>query len=201
MRGDGYYIVSTAFDLPNLRQNAYAYTRAVIRRRFVDRTTKIPKATGREAVFYLWYAPLQTTFYVVFFTYVVIHTAGWLIGELELVGFVIMMAVVIDRLGRPLLRVVPGTLAVVSEALRARSRRDLARVILRPPYEAMQWMVRMWRLEVLVIIPLAVLALVPYPLYVARRRGDQLSTLRCTSARERASSALRRATGRARQGR
>jgi len=90
LRGDGYYIVSTALDVPNLRQNSQRYVGALLRRTFVDRATALPRATDREALIYLCFAPLQLLFVIAFGGYVVVRAASWLVGELHLLGFLIM---------------------------------------------------------------------------------------------------------------
>jgi putative peptide zinc metalloprotease protein len=170
LRGDGYYILSTAVDIPNLRQNAQRYFRAALRRTFLDRTTELPKATRREAFIYLCYAPVQMLFVVVFFGYVVIRVASWIIGEAHFFGFWIIVFALVDRLGRPLLRVVPGTLKLFAEALRLPTgggQRALLAVLGRPPRDAAGWIARRWKIGLGVALPIVVLALVPYHLNIS----------------------------------
>lgn len=170
LRGDGYYILSTAVDVPNLRQNAQGYLWAVLRRTFLDRTTELPRATPREALVYLCYAPLQILFVIGFFGYVAVRAASWMLGELHFLGFWIIVLVLVDRLGRPLLRVVPGALRLTAEALRlglSGGPRGLFSLVARPLRDARRWIVRLWKLELAIAIPIAVLAIVPYHLNIS----------------------------------
>ncbi|HZJ63340.1 MAG TPA: HlyD family efflux transporter periplasmic adaptor subunit [Kofleriaceae bacterium] len=170
LRGDGYYILSTAVDVPNLRQNAQRYFRAALRRTFLDRSAELPKATSREAIIYLCYAPLQMLFVVVFFGYVTVRAASWIIGELHFIGFWIIVFVLVDRLGRPLLRVVPGMLKLLAEALRlppGGGPPALFALLTRPLRDAATWIAGRWKLGLVVASPIAVLALVPYQLNIS----------------------------------
>ncbi|HEY5935114.1 MAG TPA: HlyD family efflux transporter periplasmic adaptor subunit, partial [Kofleriaceae bacterium] len=170
LRGDGYYIVSTAVDIPNLRQNSYRYVGACIRRIFIDRKTELPKATNRESLIYVWYAPLQILFFIGFFGYVIVRTAGWIVGELELLGFLIIVVVLLDRLARPAFRLVPGTLELLASAFRlgfSKGRRPLFALFARPFRDAARWVARMWKLELLIAIPIVILALIPYDLHIS----------------------------------
>jgi putative peptide zinc metalloprotease protein len=170
LRGDGYYILSTAVDVPNLRQNAQRYVGALLRRTFIDRKTELPRATDREALVYLCYAPLQLLFVVGFFGYVVVRTGSWLLGELHFIGFWIIVLVLVDRVGRPLLRLVPGTMKLVADALRlgfSDGPRPLVSLLTRPPRDAARWIVRMWRLELLLALPIVLLAVIPYQLNIS----------------------------------
>jgi len=172
LRGDGYYILSTAVEIPNLRQNARRYVGALLRRTFVDRRTELPRATDREALVYLCYAPLQALFLVGFFGYVVVRAGSWLVDELHLLGFWIIVLVLADRIGRPLLRLVPGALKLAAEALRlgaGEGVRPLLLLLTRPLRDAARWSARMWKLELLLAIPILLLAVVPYRLTSARR--------------------------------
>ncbi len=170
LRGDGYYILSTALDIPNLRQNAYRYTGALLRRALIDRTATLPKATHRESLIYVCYAPIQVLFFAGFFGYVVYRTAGWLIEELHFLGFWIIVVVLVDRLGRPVLRIVPGTLRLLAEALRLGLRQGVGALVIllaRPLIDAARWVVRMWRVELVIAAAIATLALVPYRLHIS----------------------------------
>jgi putative peptide zinc metalloprotease protein len=170
LRGDGYYILSTAVDVPNLRQNAQRYLWAVLRRTFLDRTTELPKATPREALVYLCYAPVQILFVLGFFGYVMVHVASWMLGELHFLGFWIIVVVLVDRLGRPVLRLGPGALNLIADAVRlglSEGGRALWLVITRPVRDAARWIARMWKLELVIALPIAVLAIVPYQLNIS----------------------------------
>lgn len=170
LRGDGYYILSTALDVPNLRQNARQYVGALLRRTFLDRGTELPRATDREALIYLCYAPLQILFVVGFSGYVVVRAGSWLLGELHVLGFWIIVLVLLDRAGRPLLRLVPGTMKLVAEALRlglGEGPRSLCSLLTRPLRDAARWIARMWRLELLLAIAIVLLAVVPYQLHIS----------------------------------
>jgi putative peptide zinc metalloprotease protein len=164
LRGDGYYILSTAVDIPNLRQNAHRYLRASLRRTFLDRDTELPKATSREALIYLLYAPLQILFVIGFFGYVTIRVASWLLGELHFLGFWIIMLVVLDRAARPALRLVPGALKLVADALRlglSQGRRALFALLTRPLRDGARWLAGKWKLGLAIAAPITVLAIVP----------------------------------------
>jgi putative peptide zinc metalloprotease protein len=170
LRGDGYHILSTAVDVPNLRQNAQRYLGALLRRTFIDRKTELPRATDREALVYLCYAPLQILFVVGFFGYVVVRTGSWLLGELHFLGFWIIVLVLVDRVGRPLLRLVPGTMKLVADALRlgfSDGPRPLLLLLTRPLRDAAHWIARMWRLELLLATPIVLLAVIPYQLNIS----------------------------------
>ncbi|HET7499715.1 MAG TPA: HlyD family efflux transporter periplasmic adaptor subunit, partial [Kofleriaceae bacterium] len=170
LRGDGYYILSTAVDIPNLRQNAQRYVGALVRRTFLDRTTRLPRATDREALIYLCYAPLQIAFVIGFFGYVVVRTGAWLIGELHFLGFWIVVLVLLDRIGRPVLRLVPAAMKLVADALRLGLRdgpRPLLALVTHPLRVAARWIARAWKLELLIAVPIALLAVIPYRLHVS----------------------------------
>lgn len=166
LRGDGYYILSTATDTPNLRQNAQRYTGALLRKLFVGRRIELPKATAREALIYLCYAPLQILFVIGFFGYAAIRASAWLVSELHFLGFWIIVIVVLDRVARPVLRIVPGSLALIAEALRlglSRGPLALLALLVRPVHDAARGLVRRWWLVLVVVAPIAVLAVIPYP--------------------------------------
>jgi putative peptide zinc metalloprotease protein len=169
-RGDGYYILSTAVDVPNLRQNSHRYLWAVLRKTFLDGATELPRATRREALIYLCYAPVQILFVIGFFGYVTVRVASWMLGELHFLGFWIIVFVLADRLGRPVLRIVPGGLKLAAEALRLGFRdgpRALFLLVTRPLRDAVRWIARKWKLELAIAIPVAVLAVVPYQLNIS----------------------------------
>jgi putative peptide zinc metalloprotease protein len=170
LRGDGYYILSTAVDVPNLRQNARRYVGALLRRAFVDRTTELPKATDREALVYLCYAPLQLLFFAGFFGYVVARAGGWLVDELGFLGFWIIVLVLVDRVGRPLLRLVPGALGLAADALRLgldQGPYELFLLLTRPLRDAARWSARMWKPGLLLAAPIVLLAAIPYRLNIS----------------------------------
>jgi putative peptide zinc metalloprotease protein len=170
LRGDGYYILSTTVEIPNLRQNAQRYVRALLKRTFIDRKTALPKATDREALVYLCYAPLQIAFFVGFFGYVVVRASSWLLDELHFLGFWIIVLVLVDRVGRPLLRIVPGAMKLVADALRLGLSDGLGPLVLlvtRPLRDATRWIARMWKPSLLLTIPIALLAVIPYPLNIS----------------------------------
>jgi putative peptide zinc metalloprotease protein len=170
LRGDGYYILSTAVDIPNLRQNAQRYVGALLRRAFVDRRTELPRATDREALVYLCYAPLQLLFFAGFFGYVVVRAGGWLVDELGFLGFWIIVLVLLDRIGRPLLRLVPGALGLAADALRLgldQGPYELFLLLARPLRDAARWIARMWKPVLLCAAPLVLLAAVPYRLHIS----------------------------------
>ncbi|HEY0191525.1 MAG TPA: hypothetical protein VGC42_10430, partial [Kofleriaceae bacterium] len=149
LRGDGYYILSTAVDIPNLRQNAHRYLGALLRRTFLDRKAELPRATDREALIYLCYAPVQILFFIGFFSYVVVRTGAWLVDELHVLGFWIIVLALIDRLGRPVLRIVPRAL------------------LTRPVGETARWVARRWKVWLVLAAPIVALAAVPYPLHIS----------------------------------
>lgn len=170
LRGDGYYILSTAIDVPNLRQNSHRYLRAALRKTFLDRDTELPRATPREALIYLCYAPIQILFVVAFFGYVTIRAASWLLGELHFLGFWIIAFVLLDRLGRPVLRVIPGALKLCADALRlglSQGPRALLALLVRPLRDAVHWLAGRWKPGLVLALPIAVLAIVPYQLNIS----------------------------------
>lgn len=170
LRGDGYYILSTALDIPNLSQSSHRYVRALLRRAFIDRATTLPKATNREALVYTWYSPAQSLFFCIFFVVIATRTAEWLVGSFGFMGFWVIALVVADRVARPLFRVFPGTLALVSESLRLGLRQgplpQLA-LVARPLRDVARGVIRMWRVELVVAAPIVLLCLIHYPLHVS----------------------------------
>jgi multidrug resistance efflux pump len=93
-----------------------------------------------------------------------------MLGELHFLGFWIIVLVLVDRLGRPMLRMMPGALGLIAAALRlglAEGPRALFSLVMRPLRDAGRWIARMWKLELAIALPIAVLAVVPYQLNIS----------------------------------
>jgi hypothetical protein len=118
-KGDGYYLLSTALDIPNLREKSFGYTFMLVRRYLLGKDDPLPKATPREARIFVLYATVTIAFLVVFSLWVAYSAVSWVLGRFEIWGLFLVLVILYDRVGAPFKKAAGGLLDLSSKTLRA----------------------------------------------------------------------------------
>jgi multidrug resistance efflux pump len=106
---DGYYLLSDLLDIPNLRQRAFSYVFARVRRLFWGRALvpELPAATARERGVFFAYGALAVTFSYWLLGTILLGLGHFLTAHYQAWGFALStgftLAVVGSVIGKPLL--------------------------------------------------------------------------------------------------
>jgi multidrug efflux pump subunit AcrA (membrane-fusion protein) len=89
---DGYYALSDWLEIPNLRQRAFDYVRAVAKRRVLRLDVPVPDVAPHEARVFLIYGCLATLYIVTVLSVVVALLFGWAAEALGVAGALVVLA-------------------------------------------------------------------------------------------------------------
>jgi multidrug resistance efflux pump len=126
---DGYYLLSDAVGIPNLRQRAFAYLGARLRRLWSAAPAAGTEPTPRERRIYTAYGLLAGTFSFLLLGLVVVQLGQFLVGRYQALGFILftgLLALVFRHpLGRAARKIPllfgPGTWGVASVKRRVKA--------------------------------------------------------------------------------
>ncbi|MFQ5931184.1 MAG: efflux RND transporter periplasmic adaptor subunit [Nitrospiraceae bacterium] len=104
---DGYYLLSDALDIPNLRQRAFAYLGARIKRLWGSAIQGIKDVTPRERRIYLTYGLLAGVYSFSLLGFIFMRFGGFLIERYQGTGLILFSALLMGVFGNPLRKVFP----------------------------------------------------------------------------------------------
>lgn len=115
---DGYYLLSDALEIPNLRRRAFQYVGAHLRRWFGFAETPLDPMSDREGRIFAWYGWLGLAFSVVFLVLVMSRLAGLFLGSWQAYGIVPFLLLLVIAVRRRLSRLAPKSATRPREAAR-----------------------------------------------------------------------------------
>lgn len=172
LRGDGYHMLSSWLEIPNLREKSFDYLRTLLRRRLLGADEELPKVTDRERRVFVVYAILTYLFLVAFTAVVAVNLGWFLTYTFGAWGFLLILFVLIDRLP-----IRSGIIKLI-DGLRARLREGPNRATTKvtqvandeeqtvPPIDPMAWLRANGAKLGLGVAAACVLLLAPYRLTV-----------------------------------
>lgn len=104
---DGYYLLSDALGIPNLRAKAFGYLGAAIRRLWGAPGAGTPDATPRERRIYLAYGLLAGTYSFWLLGYVALLFGSFLVERYQGAGFVLYTGLLLTMFRNPLKKALP----------------------------------------------------------------------------------------------
>ncbi|MFQ5657068.1 MAG: efflux RND transporter periplasmic adaptor subunit [Candidatus Methylomirabilales bacterium] len=107
IRLDGYYLLGDYLEIPNLRQRAFRYLGARIKRVWGSATQGIREATLRERRIYLVYGLLAGTYSFSLLGFIVLKFGGYLIGRYQGLGLLLFTGLLMTMFRNPLKKALP----------------------------------------------------------------------------------------------
>jgi putative peptide zinc metalloprotease protein len=121
MKYDGYYALAQWLRMDNMREDAFAYSRAWLRRYLLRQPIELPAASRRQRRAYMLYSPAAFLYSMLVLVVVVIFMKNVLVNHFGDWGYVLVLAVAYLLLRKRLVHVLP----VLGE-LAPRARKHLA---------------------------------------------------------------------------
>jgi putative peptide zinc metalloprotease protein len=104
---DGYYLLSDALEIPNLRQRSFRYLRTATQKLWGAASQGINEVTPRERRIYLVYGLFAAAYSFWLLSFVVLHFGGFLIGRYQGLGLLILTGLLMVVFRNPLTKVLP----------------------------------------------------------------------------------------------
>jgi multidrug resistance efflux pump len=104
---DGYYLLSDALEIPNLRQRAFSYLEARLKRVWGSAIREIKEATPRERRIYLVYGSLAGAYSVALLGFIAVQLGSFLIGRYQGFGFILFTGLLLVVFRNPLKHALP----------------------------------------------------------------------------------------------
>jgi len=101
---DGYYVLSDYLNVPNLRKRTFEYLGNGVRHFFGKETSDIGTVTRRERKIFSIYGPLAGVFTILFLGLIISRIGGYLIGNYQGIGFLLLTALLAMLFGRPVVK-------------------------------------------------------------------------------------------------
>jgi multidrug resistance efflux pump len=106
---DGYYLLSDALEVPNLRARAFGYLKAMIKRMWgAPLPDTVSDAPRRERRIFLAYSLLAGVYSVWLLGTIALWVGGWLVQRYQGVGFLLFAGLLLAVFRRPLRKVLPN---------------------------------------------------------------------------------------------
>ncbi|MDA2927344.1 efflux RND transporter periplasmic adaptor subunit [Acidobacteria bacterium AH-259-G07] len=99
---DGYYLLSDYLEVPNLRQRAFSYVGAGIKRLWGRAMQGMQEATPRERRIYLTYGLLAGAYSFLLLGFIALKFGGFLIGRYQGLGFLLFTVLLMTIFRKPL---------------------------------------------------------------------------------------------------
>jgi putative peptide zinc metalloprotease protein len=128
---DGYYLLSDALEIPNLRQRSFRYLRTATQKLWGAASQGINEVTPRERRIYLVYGLFAAAYSFWLLTFVVLHFGGFLIGRYQGVGLLILTGLLMVVFRNPLTKVLPKPMILFwTERRSLASLKQLAKILM-----------------------------------------------------------------------
>jgi multidrug resistance efflux pump len=104
---DGYYLLSDALEIPNLRQRAFSYLGARLKQAWGSAIQGLKEAPPRERRVYLVYGLLAGAYSFSLLAFIAVRLGGFLIGRYQGVGFLLFTGLLLAVFRNPLKHALP----------------------------------------------------------------------------------------------
>lgn len=103
---DGYYFLSDYLEIPNLRQKAFSYLQATVKRLWGSAVRDIQQVTRRERRIYLVYGLLAVVYSYWLLGWIALRLGDYLVGRYQGLGFLLFSGLLMGVFQNPLARAV-----------------------------------------------------------------------------------------------
>ncbi|KPL00819.1 MAG: hypothetical protein AMJ91_03045 [candidate division Zixibacteria bacterium SM23_73_3] len=98
---DGYYLLTDYLEIPNLRQKAFGYISALLKKRFLKPKDSRIEVSPRAKKIYIWYGILSLLYSALLLSYVFIQVERFLVSQLGGFGFILFLLLIFLILRQP----------------------------------------------------------------------------------------------------
>ena len=98
---DGYYLLADYLEIPNLRQKAFGYISALLKKKFLKQRDLKIEASPRAKKAYIWYGILSLLYSVILLSFIFIKVERFLVSQLGGFGFILSLVLIFLILKRP----------------------------------------------------------------------------------------------------
>lgn len=98
---DGYYILTDYLEIPNLRQKAFRYISALLKKRFLKQRDLKIEASPRAKKVYIWYGIFSLLYSGFLLSFIFIKVGHFLVTQLGGFGFILFLFLIFIILNKP----------------------------------------------------------------------------------------------------